>query len=143
MSINNKEKRKKKKKKKLLHTRISASKKSKSNGLGPVFTEIQNPLSNITEEEREKILDSISLDSKKNFDESLQKLQRIIKQYDPISIISIISGYTLTIGVSDQGIKRKEKADSTHQFHVEILQALILQIDEEELGEENPHPQII
>lgn len=133
-----------KKKEKLLRSKQMAKNKSKSNtGIGPVLTEFKSPLANISKEEREKIIDGIGSESKKEFEISLKKLNQILRKYNPITILSIVSGYSLTVGVSDQGVKSNETPDSTHQFQVEILQALILQIDEVDIGKEPTDPKVV
>ena len=136
MGRNNKEKRKAKKKKKTLRSKNFAKNTPSSKNIGPVFAEFKNPLAGIGDNERKKLIDGMGSESKKDFGVSLDKLKKLLRKYDPILIISIISGYTLTIAVSDKGVKNNEKQDGTHQFHVEILQALILQISEDDLGKE-------
>lgn len=146
MGKDNKKRRKQKKrlKKRRIKNRNSKKLNKSKKILGPVYVQMKSPLSDITVEQRRKILDEIGEKSQKEFTDSLEKIRTIIKNHDPIGIISIISGYSLTVGASDtKGVKSNEDADSIHQFHVEILQALILQIKIDGLGDEPVTPAII
>ena len=137
MSIKSKSKRDSKKrkakhkifKKKSLHT-----KQAEPITHHPSMTMLNNPLSNLTKPQRKKIILDLSQNSRDRVDELFNSLNKTLKEYDPITLISILSCYGLTIGVGDKGVVAKESSGGLNQSHVELLQALMLQIPEDELG---------
>ncbi|MCW8986486.1 MAG: hypothetical protein OQK75_02340, partial [Gammaproteobacteria bacterium] len=75
--------------------------------------------------------------------EIFESLNDILRQYDPITLISILSGYGLTVGAGDGGVQSKESSGGLNQAHVELFQALALQIPENELGALPVTPDIV
>lgn len=100
---------------------------------------LENPFANISEEDRRKVIDAMYESSVKDYEESLEKLQNIFREYNPIVILSFMSNYGLTIGVGEEGFAEQDRQIS--QAHVEICQALILQIEAENLSNKTPTPE--
>jgi len=118
------------------------SQKNSSSGL--FISELTNPFENISREEIEQIYLEISQSSANEFDDSLTELKNTIASVDPFHLLSVLANYGLTNGLSDSGERSKKDADFTiSQSHVEIVQALVLQIPEEELSETVAKPKQI
>lgn len=100
---------------------------------------LENPFANISEEDKRKIIDAMHESSVKDYEESLEKLKNIFREYNPIVILSFMSNYGLTIGVGEDGFAEHNRQIS--QAHVEICQALILQIEAENLSNKTPTPE--
>lgn len=95
---------------------------------------MENPLSGITDEQRKELISELGKNGKDKVIEIFESLNDILRQYDPITLISILSGYGLTVGAGDGGVHSKESSGGLNQAHVELFQALALQIPENELG---------
>lgn len=137
MSRNSKSRRdakKKKAKKSLNRLKSNNSSAKKPSSSGPVMTMMENPLSGITDEQRKELISELGKNGKDKVIEIFESLNDILRQYDPITLISILSGYGLTVGAGDGGVHSKESSGGLNQAHVELLQALALQIPENELG---------
>lgn len=102
---------------------------------------LENPFANISEDDRRKIIDEIQKVNEKDYSESLVRLQEILREYNPIVILSFIANYGLTIGVGEDSIQ--EHTRQIHQAHVEICQALILQIEVENFNNKTPTSDIL
>jgi len=102
---------------------------------------LENPFTNISEDDRRKVIDEIQKVNEKDYNESLGKLQEILRKYDPIVILSFMANYGLTIGVGEDSIEEHTK--QINQAHVEICQAFILQIDVENLSNKTPNPETL
>lgn len=140
MGTNNRQKRKEKqariKKKK---QQKNAVKRKTSRGIKVNI--LENPFANILEDDRRKIIDEIQKVNEKDYSESLVKLQEILREYNPIVILSFIANYGLTIGVGEDSIQ--EHTRQIHQAHVEFCQALILQIEVENFNNKIPTSDIL
>lgn len=140
MGTNNRQRRKEKqariKKKK---RQKNAIKKKKNNGIN--LQVLENPFINISEEDSRKIIDEVQKVNLKDYNESLVKLQKILRDYNPIVILSFIANYGLTIGIGENSIQ--EHTRQIHQSHVEICQALILQVAVENFNNKTPTPEIL
>lgn len=137
MSRNSKSRRdakKKKAKKSLNRLKSNSSSAKKPSSSGPVMTMMENPLSGITDEQRKELISELGKNGKDKVIEIFESLNDILRQYDPITLISILSGYGLTVGAGDGGVHSKESSGGLNQAHVELFQALALQIPENELG---------
>lgn len=146
MSRNSKSRRDAKKKKaKKSRNRIKSSNSSakKPTSSGPVVTMMENPLSGITDEQRKELISELRKNGKDKVVEIFESLNDVLRQYDPITLISILSGYGLTVGAGDGGVQSKESSGGLNQAHVELFQALALQIPENELGALPVTPDIV
>lgn len=134
-------KRKAKKSRNRLKSNDNSAKKPASSG--PVMTMMESPLSGITDEQRKELISELGKNGKDKVVEILESLNDILRQYDPITLISILSGYGLTVGAGDGGVQSKESSGGLSQAHVELFQALALQIPENELGARPVTPDIV
>jgi hypothetical protein len=144
MSKNNKIKRvlNKRKKEKALKAKRQ-NKKRLPKSFSPVMTMMDNPLSGLTEEQRKKVIDEIGDGNKKTYQEALGKIRIILEKYDSVMLISIMACYGLTTGAGDKGVESKEKYGNLNQSHVEVLQALFLQVEENKNGWEAVTPDVV
>lgn len=146
MSRNSKPRRDEKKRKaKESRNRIKSSNSSskKPTSSGPVMTMMENPLSGITDEQRKEFISEFGKNGKNKVIEIFESLNDILRQYDPITLISILSGYGLTVGAGDDGVQSIESSGGLNQAHVELFQALALQIPKNELGALPVTPDIV
>lgn len=98
------------------------------------MTMVENPLSGLTDEQRKELIVELGKNGKDKVVEVFESLNDILRQYDPVTLISILSAYGLTVGAGDGGVQSKESSGGLNQAHVELVQALALQIPENELG---------
>ncbi|MFP4486642.1 MAG: hypothetical protein ACLFOC_06740 [Campylobacterales bacterium] len=140
MGINNRQRRKEKqvrlKKKKQQNRKV---RKTTSSDSGLQF--LENPFANISETGRKVIFNEIQKVNEKNYKESLEKLQELFKEYSPLAILSFMSSYGLTVGIRKNKIESHNRKIS--QANVEVCQALILQIEAENLENKAPMPDIL
>jgi hypothetical protein len=110
---------------------------TKSSLSSPVFTMLDNPFGHLNDDQRRDLVREIGETNKTKFRESLNTIQSLLKSHDPITLLAIVFGYGLTVGVGDNGVQSKEGQGGLNQSHVEILQALFLQIPRHDWGQ-NP-----
>lgn len=137
---NNRQRRKEK------QARLKKKKEERKKLKKPTFNDfnvqlLENPFSNVSENDRKTIINEIQKVNTIDYKESLEKLQSLLQKYNPIVILSYLANYGLTAGVGEKGIK--EYSREITQAHVEICQALILQIDIENLEFETPNPEVM
>ncbi len=97
------------------------------------FEIVNNPFLGIPKEELSQHIKTISSEAKKNYEKDLTALKEHIKQFDTLNILCHFSTYQLITG----NYNPSESGNPILQFHVEILQALLLQIDEKDIGNKN------
>ncbi|ADE15386.1 hypothetical protein Nhal_2298 [Nitrosococcus halophilus Nc 4] len=107
------------------------------------MTMMENPLSGLTGEQRKELIVELGKNGKDKVAEIFESLNDILRQYDPTTLISILSAYGLTVGAGDGGVQSKESSGGLNQAHVELVQALALQIPENELGALPVTPDIV
>ncbi|MDZ7641448.1 MAG: hypothetical protein U5J62_05420, partial [Desulfurivibrio sp.] len=100
-------------------------------------------MSGLTDEQRKGLIVKLGRNGKDKVVEIFESLNDILRQYDPITLISILSAYGLTVGAGDGGVQSKESSGGLNQAHVELFQALSLQIPENELGALPVTPDIV
>lgn len=146
MSRNSKSRRDAKKKRvtksrNLLKSNNNSTKKRSSSG--PVMTMMENPLSGITGEQRKELISKLGKNGQEKIVEIFEYFDELLRKYDPLTLMSILSGYGLTIRAGDGGVQSKESSGGLNQAHLELIQALALQIPEEELGCHPVTPDIV
>lgn len=102
----------------------------------PIIESITHPFAGLSKEERKQAISELSSKNQLLLKENLLKLTEIIKTYDPLSIISILSNYALTATIGSKTTQPKEMLPGLGQPQVEIFQAIILKIPENEWGRE-------
>ncbi|EKO3929638.1 hypothetical protein GAW91_000221 [Vibrio fluvialis] len=144
MGKNSKQRREQKKKrierKKNKQAVISTQKKSDAY---PVLQAIDNPFAALTLDQRKDVVGKISKESKTKVVDTLASLELTIRKYDPTTLISIIAGYGLVVGAGEDGISSRDSVIGVEQAHVELLQALILQVPKDEFGFHPVTPDVV
>ncbi len=100
-------------------------------------------MSGITDEQRKELITELGRNGKNKLIELFESLDNTLRQYDPIALLSVLSGYGLTVGADDGGVQSKEPAGGLNQAHVELFQAFALRVPEEELGVLPINPDIV
>ena len=96
---------------------------------------IRDPLGHLDDEHRRMKIKEFVETSEKVYQESLTKLRSLLSQYDPLFVLSQLSFYGLFAPVDkNSGVIVVDSDRLINQFHVEVLQALVLQIDPCELS---------
>ena len=116
--------------------RKAAKKKKLARGnlpVGPEFQMVSNPFAHLSDEERIKVMRAIVQNSETKYRDALEKIVNILHRYDPVAMLAILSSYGLMVGVGDDGLVKNDSERTFHQSHVEICQALALQINPEKL----------
>ncbi|WP_299735692.1 hypothetical protein [uncultured Endozoicomonas sp.] len=119
------------------------SSRNKSADSFPSVTQFKHPLSNLNDEERKKFVEKVSTESKKKLVEYSQDIENTLREYDPITLISILSCYCLTVGGGDNGVQVREEPDMLSQSHIEYLQALVLTLSTDDIGWMPPTPEVV
>lgn len=117
--------------------------KNKINSKFPIYSTFPDPFEDLSSSEKTKIINDIAETSDKEIPKLINKIQKIFKEYYPIDILSIISYSGLTVGAGENGIIYKDESEGILQPHVEILQALILNIPDNQWGDLPASPDII
>jgi len=119
--------------------RRATSKKDRE--LGPVY--FKHPLSNIPRETFLKGLAQMQKSAHERFKSDLPKIVDIMKSVDALQTIATLSVYGLFVGVTGTGEKSRLSNGRFHQAHVELIQAVSLQIPEQQTRLSPPHPHSI
>ena len=147
MGKNNKARRK------LNQTRKAAQKKrqrqkskarAKGQTLAPSLHILPNPFEGLTDDQRRLAIKEIAKSSEKQYQEALSDLKRILRRHNPLEVLSLMSFYGLSVPVSETtGVTKLDSDSEVSQFHVEILQALSLQIEPDDLPIEPYRPDVV
>lgn len=91
------------------------------------FYAMDNPLGDISINERKEIIDSLGKQAAEDFSSSLTEIENILSNQDPLQLLSMLSFYGLTTGISKSGIVKTDSGvGEINQFHPEFCQAFIL-----------------
>lgn len=88
------------------------------------FRLLPNPLAGLTEKEVAEAFRSMGAEYESEFQDSFNRLRKIVREHDPIWLISSFSTYFLSTPMGKD--PEIEKQDPILQHHVELLQALTL-----------------
>lgn len=109
---------------------------------GPVI--MRHPLSEIPPEVLRAHLIQHARDSEITFEKYLREIQEILREVDPLSLIAQLANYGLSVGVSEDGkISTWNRGKGFVQANVELVQALALSIEPEDLGIKLVSPDIV
>ncbi len=129
MGKNNRQRRAQKQAKKEMRQKLIRNKSRKEKTIAPELHMMENPFSNLSDDERSEVIQGIAENSEKLYKESLDKIKDILTSYDPITLISTLASYGLTVPVGKDGITKKDSEFEIRQAHIEVLQAFILQVN--------------
>ena len=140
MSKNNRARRKRKLAQKAVQKKRRRE-RSKARGqrqtLTPTFRKVPNPFEGLSDDQRRLAIEEIAKKSDEKYHETLSDLMAILQRHHPLLVLSKMSYYGLSFGVDETaGVTKLDSDFEIYQFHVEILQALSLQIEPSELSSE-------
>lgn len=132
---------KKRHKKHRAKQRATISKRRKNNE-APVL--VRDPLSTISPDVLRNHFIEYARESEDRFKEYLSEIQGILRQVDPLNLLSLLAQYGLSGSVSEHGeISSWNSANGFGQANVELVQALALRLAPEELGTGLTSPDIV
>lgn len=145
MGKNNRKRRAKKQALKIKREKKAIKKKigQKDDSIAPEFQVMQNPFSHLSDDERKQAIKEIAENSERVYQESVIKVKEILTTYDPITLLSILASYGLTVPVGDDGLKKKDSEFEIKQAHIELCQAFALQINPGNLKREPFGPDVV
>ncbi len=112
--------------------------------LAPTFHIFPNQFEGLSEDHRRLAIEEIATKSDKKYHKSLSDLREILQRNHPLLVLSCMSWYGLSASVDETaGITKLDSACEIHPFHVEILQALSLQIERSGLSGEPFGPDVL
>jgi hypothetical protein len=115
--------------------RLEKKKTLKTKTIAPKLYQHPNPLEHLAEDERRLAIAEISKASEAKYQESLAALRELFAQYDARLLISSVTAHGLSQYVSENtGVTKSDSDFEIYQYHVEILQALSLQVSPDEMG---------
>ena len=111
--------------------------------LAPTFQAFLNPFEGLSDDQRRQEIEEIAKRSDVNYQEALSDLSAILRQSDPLLLLSHMSCYGLSTSVDETaGVTMLDSDCEISPFHVEILQALSLQIEPRELSDKPIGPDV-
>lgn len=118
--------------------------KNTSNALSePVFTMMDNPFKDFTDEQKKELISTMSENSEKELISAFEFFDKTLKKHDPLTLMSILSSYGLTVSAGHDGVDTKRPPNELYQAHVELIQALTLQISQNEFEQLPITPDIV
>ena len=107
----------------------------KSGTLAPSIHTIHNPFAGLSDEQRRLAIEEVAKKSEVLYREALSDLRNLLGQHNPLLVLSIMASYGLTSPVDQvTGVTKLDSDCDLYPFHVEILQALCLQIEPADLS---------
>ena len=122
--------------------------KSKPRGQGqilaPTFHMLRNPFEGLSDEQRRLAIEEIATNSEEKYQGALSELRAMLRRHHPLLVLSHMSSYGLSVAVGETtGVTKLDSDYELFPFHVEILQALFLQIAPDELSGEPFRPHVL
>ena len=115
-----------------------------SQTLDPTLHLFRNPFEGLSDEERRLVIEGFAKNSEKKYREALSELREILRKHHPLLLLSHMSYYGLRVSVDEtSGITKLDSDSELFPFHVEMLQALSLQIEPDELSGEPCWPDVL
>ena len=112
--------------------------------LAPTFHLFRNPFEGLSDEQRRLAINEIAKNSEKKYQEALSELRAILRRHYPLLVLSHISYYGLRVPVDEtSGITKLDSDSEMFPFHIEMLQALSLQIEPDQLSGEPCGPDVL
>lgn len=138
MGKNNRQRRKAKLKRKEQKRALKNNKRKLKNNDGFVIHQIPNPFSDISAEDRKRIIAEIQKSGLEQYKNSLSELEKISKEHNPLQLLSFVSNYYLMAGVGEEGVLPFQKDEQIHQADIELFQAIVLQQNPKQIKFDNP-----
>jgi len=107
------------------------------------FTQLPNPFSGMSEDERVEAAVLMGKHARELYSTELSSLNRTLRTYDPLQLLSMLSMYGLTVGITKQNEFRRPSVTGFNQSQVELLSALMLRLDIAKLGKQPVTPDVV
>ena len=118
--------------------------RARGQSLAPTLHVLRNPFEGLSLEQRRLAIKEIARNSEKKYQEALSELRAILRRHHPLFVLSHLSYYGLRVAVDEtSGITKLDSDSEIFSFHVEMLQALSLQIEPDELSGEPCGPDVL
>ena len=110
----------------------------------PTIYRVPHPFEGLSDDQRQLAIQKIAESGEKQYQEALSNLRGILRRHHPLLVLSLMSYYGLSILVNNTtGITKQESDWNILPFHIEILQALCLQIKDDDLSSKPFIPDIL
>lgn len=93
----------------------------------------KHPFSGIDPKLVREAVRNMAIKKSEEFPGLLDKLLKKFRAKNPLHLIAVVSAYGLSAGVTDQGVQKRH-SPKIEQHHVELMQAILLSIPEQELS---------
>ena len=98
--------------------------------MAPSLYTFPNPFAGLSDHQRRLAIEELAKKSEEQYQEALSGLRNIIRRHNPLLLLSIMASYGLNVPVDKTtGVTKLDSDSEIYPFHVEILQALSLQIE--------------
>lgn len=99
------------------------------------FTVFEHPFAHVPQETLVHGMVEIGRSYEKEYNEVLNQLDSLLREIDPLHLLSVLSVYGLFVGIDDAGkVSKKETTERITQAHVELVHALVLRIPFDEIS---------
>ena len=107
----------------------------KGQALAPTLHVFPNPFEGLSDEQRRLAIEEFAKKSEEHYQEALSDLRGLLRRHNPLLLLSIMTSYGLWVPVyQTTGVTKLDSDCEIYPFHVEILQALALQIEPVDLS---------
>lgn len=93
---------------------------------GPFFQLVDDPFGGVEFEERAEHMAQAGREAAQAFTTTLESLQQLLSEFDPLQVLTTLSARILTAGVTASGKTKPILTHHLNQSHVELVQALLL-----------------
>lgn len=112
--------------------------------LAPTFHMLQNPFGGLSTDQRRLAIEEIAKKGEEEYQGALSELRAILRRHHPLLFLSHMSSYGLSVAIDETtGLTKRDSDYQLFPYHVEILQALSLQIPVDELSGNPFGPQVL
>ena len=112
--------------------------------LAPTFHMLQSPFQGLSGDQRRLAIEAIAKNGEEEYQGALSELRAILRRHHPLLLLSHMSSYGLSVAIDETtGLTKRDSDYEMFPYHVEILQALSLQIPVDELSGKPFGPQVL
>ena len=135
MNSSRKARRKRKAAQEKRRRREKSKKREQGQILAPTFHVLPNPFDGLSIDQRRLAIKEIAKTSDEAYQGALSELTAVLRRHNPLHVLSHMAYYGLRVDVDEtKGVTKLDSDCEIFPFHVEILQAILLQIAPEKLS---------
>jgi hypothetical protein len=116
-------------------------KRRKKKESGPVI--MRHPFSDVDHDVLRTALIEMGKRKTTEFPDAVEKLTAFLRTYNPFHLLSVLAAYGLIAGVWEHSGVERISGRPLEQHHIELLQAFLLAVPVEEVGDDLARPDII